>query len=161
GETRLFHDLWWGKAEPIYVTALPRHENNEVGQIRHVRFQNILCRSENGAFLAADTPGLIDDIVLENVRIEVDKWSKWPGGLHDRRPMLGGEHTGIQQHPTAGVFLENLDNVCLRHVDVAWGKNRPDYFQHALEAHGCRGLELENFRGEAAHPDRHEPRLME
>ena len=159
-ETRLFHDLWWGKAEPIYVTAIPRHEGQTVGKIRHIRFQNILCRAENGVFIAANAPGFIEDVVLDNVRIEVDKWSKWPGGVHDRRPMLGGEHTGIVEHPTSAVYMENAEQVRFNNVDIAWGENRPDYFAYALEAHGCKDLNIDSFRGRAAHPDRYDDKLI-
>ena len=52
-ETRLFHDDWWGRAEPIYVTAIPWTDKHKIGHVRHVRFVNILCRSENGALSKA------------------------------------------------------------------------------------------------------------
>ncbi|MCG8451112.1 MAG: glycosyl hydrolase family 28 protein, partial [Pirellulales bacterium] len=160
-ETRLFHDLWWGKAEPIYVTAVPRHEGQTVGSIRNVRFHNLLCRSENGVFISASSPGLIEDLVLDGVRIELNKWSKWPGGKHDLRPMRGGEHTGIVDHPTAGVFLENADGVHLRNTRISWGKNRPDYYRHALEVHACRDLRIDDFHGTSAFPEQYEDRLVD
>ena len=37
---------------------------------------------------------------------------------------------------------------------VAWGKNLPDYFTHALETEDVTGLKLTGFKGEAAHPGR-------
>jgi hypothetical protein len=46
------------------------------------------------------------------------------------------------------------DNVVLRRCRIAWGRNRPDYFTHALEAHDVSGLSYPDFQGEAAHPDR-------
>lgn len=30
--TRLYHPSWWGAAEPIYVTALPRNRSTQVGE---------------------------------------------------------------------------------------------------------------------------------
>jgi hypothetical protein len=36
-----------------------------------------------------------------------------------------------------------------------WGKNRPDYFHHALEYHDVENFELQNFKGAAAHPELH------
>jgi hypothetical protein len=178
-ETRLFEDHWWGKAEPIYVTALHRFQHSPdalpawnptgaVGRVRKVRFSNILCRGENGAFLAGSPDSPLEDIVLDNVRVEVDKWTKWPGGRHDRRPcdVLGSafrdpkDDPGLLAHPTAGVFIEHARDVLLRDVRVAWGTNRPEYFRHALEAHHVEGLELVRFRGEAAHPDRAAAQLI-
>lgn len=146
-ETRLFHDDWWGKAEPIYVTAFPREKGKPIGVIRNVRFSNIVCRGESGAFISGSPASLPEDVVLDNVRIEIDKTSKHQGGLYDRRPGVAG----IIAHPTAGVYLQHAVRPLLRNVEVVWGKNRPAYFGHALEAHGVAGLRVENFAGEAAH----------
>ena len=35
-ETRLFHEDWWGRAEPIYLTAVPRTAGGRVGAIRQL-----------------------------------------------------------------------------------------------------------------------------
>lgn len=161
-ETRLFDEHWWGKSEPIYVTAIHRTGDSKLGCVRKVRFSNILCRSENGAFLAGSTDSLIEDVVLENVRLEIDKSTKWPGGKHDRRPCdkIGADFRdptkdpGLIEHATAGIFIEHARDVTLRNTKIVWGNKRPDYFKHALEVHNAPGLKLENFVGEAAHPER-------
>jgi hypothetical protein len=33
-----------------------------------------------------------------------------------------------------------------------WGPNRPAYYGRAIEAQRVTGLEVENFKGSAAHP---------
>lgn len=148
-ETRLFNTMWWGRGEPIYISATPWTE--PVGRVRHVRYSNVLARSENGVFVHGWEPGYIEDVVFENVRVELDKWSKLPGGEHDIRPCPG---EGLLQRPTAGFYLKNADDVTLRNCSVVWGGQRPDYFGHALETHGVSNLTTENFRGTAAHPER-------
>ncbi len=158
-ETRIFHDRWWGKGEPIYVVAIPWTEEHGIGRVRNIRFNNILCRSENGVFIYGCDQDRIDGILLENVRVELDKWSKWPGGLHDLRP--SPYKPEIYEHPTAGFFLKNARNVTLRNCEVAWGENIPDYFRHALESHNVENLKLENFKGESAHPDLYEAMLID
>ncbi|MFW5840852.1 MAG: glycoside hydrolase family 28 protein, partial [Planctomycetota bacterium] len=87
-ETRYFSPNWWGRAEPIYVTAIHRAPGTKLGKVRNVRFSNCLCRSENGVFIAGSEDSPIQDLTLDNVRVEIDKWSKWPGGIHDRRPCM-------------------------------------------------------------------------
>ncbi len=139
-ETRLFSPHWWGRAEPIYVTALPRNEATRVGRVRHVRFSDILCRSENGIFVAGCESSPIEDLVLDNVRVEIDKWTKWEGGRHDRRPVLGGEHTGLSEAPTDGVFIEHAAGVRLGGVDVAWGAHRQPYWGETLRTRSVTGL---------------------
>lgn len=151
-ETRLFHEDWWGMAEPIYITAIPWTAQHGIGHVRHIRFSNILCRSENGVFIKGWDKSLIDDILLENVRVELDKWSKWPGGRQDIRPCPGG---GLLDHPTSGFYIENAQNVTLRNCEVVWGKNLPEYFRHALDYRNVDNLALENFKGQAAFPEKY------
>jgi len=150
-ETRIFHERWWGRGEPIYITAIPWDEKRAIGHVRNVRFSNILARSENGAFVYGWEPGLVENIQLDNVRIEIDRWSKWPGGRQDIRPCPG---EGLPEMPTNGFFFKNVTGVSLRDCEVVWGRNRPNYFHHALETRVVEGLSVDNFKGQAAHPDR-------
>jgi hypothetical protein len=96
---------------------------------------------------------------MENVRVELDRWSSHPGGEHDIRPYPqdpggpGPVGDGVYKHPTAEFYLKNARNVTLRNCQVVW-QSRPDYFRHAIESHGVENLKLEGFQGEAAQPDR-------
>ncbi len=157
-ETRHFAPNWWGRAEPIYCTAIRRAEGTKLGRVRNVRFRNILCRSENGAFLVGSDDSPLENVLLEGVRIEIDKESKWPGGVQDRRPCMSPDtdfgidpdkDAGLVEHPTAGVYAEHAGNVTLRNVEVAWGGKVQDYWGHALEAHHCPDLALDGFQGRA------------
>lgn len=151
-ETRIFDTHWWGRGEPIYVSAFPWHD--KVGTIRNIRFVNVVARSENGAYIAGFEPGLIDGILLENVRIQLAKWSRWPGGHYDRRPFLQGE--AIYEHPTSGIHVDTASNVTIRNCEVAWGENPPAYFRHALEAVNAENLVIDNLTGQSAHPASHD-----
>jgi len=157
-ETRIFHERWWGRGEPIYITAIPWTAKHNIGHVRRIRFNNILCRSENGVFVYGWTPGLIEELLFENVRLEVEKWSRWPGGRQDIRPSPGD---GLIEMPTHGFFLKNVKDVTLRNCQVIWGVNPPDYYQYALATQNVDGLVLENFKGESAHPKRFPAILQE
>ncbi len=120
-ETRRFDERWWGAGEPIYVKALPWEEGEKVGRVRHVRFKNIRARSESGVLVWGEEPDRIEDIVFENVHVGVDKWTKYPGGKLDLRPMPGKENgyfTSMIARPTTGILLHNAGGVTLRKVDV-------------------------------------------
>ena len=52
-----------------------------------------------------------------------------------------------------GFQIRRADNVELRQCKVAWGKHRPDYFTHAVEANDTTGVKIIAFSGESAHPD--------
>lgn len=148
-ETRIFHERWWGRGEPVYLNSTPWRNKDGSGRIRHVRISNVLARSENGAMIYAEHPGFIDDVVLENIRIELNKTSKWSGARQDLRPR---EEEGLLEMPTNGFTLHNAHNVTLRNCEVVWGENRPEYYHKALSAEGAEGLEVVGFKGEDAHP---------
>jgi hypothetical protein len=162
-ETRLFGGKWWGAAEPIYVTALPRAPGARVGAIRHVRFRNLLCRGENGAYIRGCAASRPDDILLDHVRLEIAKTTRHEGGFHDPRPCdrasLGddepaGEMTEWGQRVrgrTTGLWVQTAGRVTARDCEVAWGAERPAYFGEALEARDVSDLRLERFVGPPAH----------
>lgn len=150
-ETRHFEGSWWGAAEPIYVTAFHRGAGSRLGKVRNILFSNILCRGENGLYLSGCEDSLLDEIVLDRVRVEVDRWSRWDGGFYDRRPC---DIEGIVRGRTAGIYCANAGRIAVRDCSVAWGGNVQEYFGSALEASTVGDLALDRFRGRAAHPDR-------
>lgn len=152
-ETRLFHEAWWGRSEPIYICAMPWTPDVQMGKVRGVRFSNILCKGENGVFVYGWQQDTLQDIVFENVRVELNKWTKIPAGLQDLRPFEGGE--AMPEYPTSGFLIRNAVGVTLRNCEVVWGENCPEAYHHALEAIQVEGLHLENFKGESAHPERY------
>ena len=90
--------------------------------------------------------------------MEVSKFTRHRGGLHDRRPCIA---QGIVEHRTAGFFIQHARDVALRNCRVLWGEDPPDYFGHALEALNVEGLKLVDFQGGAAHPERDKPTLVD
>ena len=98
--------------------------------------------------IAAVAPGLIDGILLEQVKITLGRSSDQVGGLFDRRPFSGTPD--LYPHPVSGFYLENAAGVVVRDCEVAWADPRPDYFAHALEAVDCPGLTVSNLVGGAA-----------
>jgi hypothetical protein len=152
-ETRLFYEGWWGRGEPIYVVALPWTAEHTVGNVRGVRFTNVLARSENGVVVVGTESRNIEELLFENVRVELDRWSRWPGGRLDLRPNPGEP---MPESPTNGFLLKNARDVTVRNCCVVWGKNRAEDFRHALLAESVEGLTLEGFRGTSAQPDQYE-----
>ena len=105
-DCRLWSDVWWGKAEPIYVTSYPRANGNHkdanwrfpkgqiegrCGEVSRIFFNNITALSENGCFVGGDVPGKVKDIYFNNVRV---KMISHPSPLtshllFDKRPCKG------------------------------------------------------------------------
>jgi polygalacturonase len=164
--TQLHSAWWWGKAEPICITHMPRDPETKLGKVSNITFSNITCNSENSVYIHGWNDSPVEDIVLDNVKVTIDKKTQWAGGWYDPRPgavFKAGEQKptspaeelslskGLYKHKTVGIYCENASNLTLRDVQVKWGENRPEYFGSALETHNVQGLVLDNFKGAAAH----------
>lgn len=88
--TRRFAPAFWGAAEPLYLTVLPRNRNSPPGLLRNIRFHHIRCQGENGLVAFSDPPGRIQDIHLDNVHLAIERSTPWPAGLLDLRPFQDG-----------------------------------------------------------------------
>ena len=100
-ESLLWSDVWWGKAEPIYVTSYPRATANHkdanwrfpkgavegaCGEVSGIYFKNIICDAANGVFVGGDVPGKVRDIHFDGVELRMaDKRSE----VYDLRPRKG------------------------------------------------------------------------
>ena len=167
-ESHLFSDVWWGKAEPIYVTAYRRASGNNkdanwrfpkgategrVGEVKNIYFSNIKCTSENGVYVSAETSDKISNIVFDNVDVFIDKTTAVDGGVYDRRPCAAD---GFIKGSTSGFYFDEAGNISIRNCSVQWGKNRPGYFTHAIESNHVSNLDITGFAGLAAFPEKQE-----
>ena len=55
----------------------------------------------------------------------------------------------------------NASNVTLRNCQVVWGANPPEAYRYALESICVENLNLENFQGSAAHPEKYPAKHIE
>ena len=148
---RYFSAPWWGRGEGISFTALPRAPGTKLGVLQNVRVIDVTGRAENSVRIDAAAKGAIRDIRLENVALTVDRWTTYAGAVWDNRPTTAV--TALESHDTPGIAIRRAVNVLLQNCRVAWGRRRPDYFMHALEAEGAINLRYPGFVGEAARPD--------
>lgn len=150
--SRYHSDPWWGRGEAISFTALPRAPGAKVGRIHQVKVQNVTGRAENSVRISGSVQSRIQNVDFENVKVTLDRWTKYRGGVWDNRPTTA--QAGIEEHGNPGIHVRYADQVALRQCGVAWGEKRPDYFTYALEAHDVTELTYPDFTGESAHPER-------
>lgn len=143
-ETQLYSSGWWGSAEPIFVRAAAWHDR--VGTIRHVRFRNIVARGESGVLIWAEHPGLIQDIHLDGIRLELGRTTRWPM-RRDLRPAATGG--GPHDCTAPAVHIERAADVRLRDVDIHWSDKDMGDYGSALVAEDAPGLVLNGIRGAA------------
>ena len=161
-QTAFFSDVWWGKAEPIYITAYRRakidHKDanwrfpkgateGQVGQVRNIAFSNIKCTGENGVYVSAESPDKISDIFFEQIDLFIHKTTSHPGGVYDRRP---AEVEGMVTGSTSGFYFDQATDITIRNCSVKWGESKPDYFSHVLESYKVSNLNVYHLDGQAA-----------
>lgn len=151
-ETRLYGKNWWGRAEPIYVVAIPWTPEERIGSIKRVIFSNILCRSENGVFVYGWDSNRIQALTLDTVIVEIDSWSGLEGGQMDLRPYPGEncEDNLLRDKPVDGFFIKNATDVSLQNCSVRWKGLPMPWYREALRTEEVAGLRVGNFAGQRA-----------
>nr|WP_319397474.1 glycosyl hydrolase family 28 protein [uncultured Carboxylicivirga sp.] len=136
-ESQFFSDVWWGKSEPLYVTAYRRANINhkdaswrfpkgategKVGEVKNIVFRNIVCRSENGVYVSAESKDKIQNILFDGVVVNLNRTTDYEGGVYDRRPC---QMEGMVKAKTSGFYIDNATNVEVRNCDVKIGSQAP------------------------------------
>jgi len=158
-ETQFQPHKWWGAAEPIHISHWPRTKDTNLGHVRNIRFSNILCRSENGVYIHGWETRPVEDIILDNVRVEVGRFTDQPGGFYDARP--DGLFRGVYSSTLAGIHCEYAKNLTLRNTQVVWSDRLTDDYGPALESRHVEDLRLDHFTGPSAHPGKSPDRIVE
>ena len=150
--SRYYSNPWWGRGEAISFTSIPRNPGSKIGIIHDIQVQNVQGLSENSVRINGTKESRIYNVSFNKVDMTLNRSTSFAGGLFDNRPTKAYE--GIEAHGNPGYYIRFADNVNLTGCSIQWGKNIPDYFTHAIEAHDVTGFVVENFKGEAAHPGR-------
>ncbi len=150
--SRYYSDPWWGRGEAISLTAIPRSATNTLGTLRDIQIENVRGLAENSIRINGTTNSRIQNVTLENVRVKLDRWTRYPGGRFDNRPTKVLD--SIETNTTPGISIRCADNVTLKNCAITWGRQVPEYFTDALEAESVTRLRLSGFKGKAAHPGR-------
>jgi len=150
--TRLFTGQWWGKAEPIAVTAMvsPRNAGNP-GGIRGVRFHDIRIDGEAGILIYAERPGMIEDLEFDAVHEQVHKGPVQAsyGGNFDLRGETRPE-LAIIGHDIPALFAHGVWGLAVHDLKVVWDEGLPKFFTHAVQIEDSKDIELRNVQGKAA-----------
>ncbi len=122
-ETRLFAPVWWGAAEAISVTAVPRTAGAKIGRLRGVRFQQIRARGEGGVFVSGSPESVIEDVAFHDVDIALVRTTAETAGRIDLRPSAGAEPPAVG--PLTGFQIRHARDITLRDCSVRWSRPKP------------------------------------
>lgn len=133
-ETRLFSGHWWGKGEPIHVSAVKDSRDGDAGSIKNVRFVNVSASAETGIVVYGSAESVIQDLLFDNVTLTIGrgKYSDTYGGNFDLRPAYPVDHA-LFKHDIPGFFAQDVKGLSIQHFQLRWKQNLPAYFTNGLE----------------------------
>lgn len=150
--TRLLTGHWWGKAEPVHVSAVLWAPGvTKPGRIRNVTFARLRVEGEHGMILWGSPDSVIEDVILDDVRVRVrrgpnsDTW----GGNVDMR-LTRDPKLALFKRDLPALLALHTERLAVRNLVVEWADDVPSYFTHAIEAESFRELVVDGFRGRQA-----------
>jgi hypothetical protein len=148
-ETRLFTGCWWGKGEPIHISAMPQNGTVKVGKINDVQFSDInINHTEAGILLfGMDDKSSIDNIQMNNVTITLGagKQSNNFGGNIDLRP-TNDYTTSLYKYDIPALYAHNIKGLTLKNVAVHWKEDRPDFFGEEIRCENIDRLHVDHLK---------------
>ncbi|MDQ2752140.1 MAG: hypothetical protein M3R72_03860, partial [Bacteroidota bacterium] len=132
--TKLRTGDWWGNGEPIHISAIRGKDSVKLGSIKHVMFNNIICKGENQILLFGTPESVIEDVSFQNIRFELtdSKLNDVAGGNIDLRGVSGIKN-GLFKSDIAGIQMQYVKDVRMQDVVLTWSNTRMPYFTHGLQ----------------------------
>ncbi len=157
-ETRLIDGPWWGAGEPITISvAIWDYASWKapvtLGEVRRVRFSNVIANSESPVILYSTEPDRIADVSFRDLTLTMKSGPLTAlfGGNIDLQP-TDPRSLGLTRHDLSAVFAHNVANLSFTGIQIHWDGNFPAFYQHAIQADGFKGLVVDGFQGEASSP---------
>ena len=150
-ETKLRTGDWWGNGEPIHISAIRGKEKVQLGKIRNIKFNDIICKGENGMLLYGTDESVIEDVSFNGISFELtdSKLNDVAGGNIDLRGVIGGKNE-IFESDIPGLLIEHAKNISINDFKLTWTNTRSQFFTHGIEAKNFSNLHINNFTGDAS-----------
>lgn len=109
---RGFAPRWWGKGEPIFISATPRAVPSapRPGIIRNVTFDHMDMTSESCVFIAGEKDALIEDVSIDALRLTQCAQGTQQPALFDEQPSA----RGVYEHEVPAVYVRSARNVSVK-----------------------------------------------
>jgi len=150
-DTRFHTGHWWGKGEPIHVSAIPYPGRKPTGQITGVRFSNIQAKAETGIVVIGSAESPVRDLWFDRIglRIVDGPLSRAYGGNFDLRPTAKRDDS-IFAHEIPGLYCRQVIGLRVRGFTLEWGKGLSDYFSAGIQCEDFQDVAIDGFEGRQA-----------
>ncbi|NMN00949.1 glycoside hydrolase [Bifidobacterium sp. DSM 109958] len=100
---------WWGKGEPIFVSATPRARPTvpRPGVIRNVTFDHIAMTCESCVFIAGEEDAVIENVRVSDLDLTMRAQGTQPARWFDEQPSA----RGLYEHEIPAVYVRHADDV--------------------------------------------------
>ncbi len=142
-ETEFQPHKWWGAGEPIQVTNFPRTPETKLGHVKNIRFANIIARGQNGIIIQGWPGNPIDDITLDNVKLDLIPAKPTEGGFEDFRPQ--GIFKGVFQSKLPGLYIRETHNCAIRNSRIDWSAPGNEEYGLPIDQDQSENLQLQNI----------------
>ena len=147
-ETRLHTGHWWGHGEPIHVSAAPAYEGVKSGEIKNVRFSEIVAKSESGIVVWGLEESRIQNLSFDHIRLQIlpSPLTATYGGNFDLRPTLS-KALAIFTHDIPGIYCRYVQGLKIQDFDLSWVDPLADYLSHGIECEYFEDVTIDGFKG--------------
>lgn len=148
-DTRLMTGHWWGKAEPIHISAVERDPTSDhLGRIKDICFSNIVAECQGGVVIYGCLQSVVQNIKFDNVKIHVKNGplQESYGGNFDLRANRDIP-TALFAHDIPAFYGRYIDGVNIHGLEVKWDKNLPSFFTSAIQLEDAKNIIIDAFRG--------------
>jgi len=148
---RLHSGHWWGKGEPIHISAIQDTKDGNPGTINNIQFNNILASSETGILISGTEKSMINNISLNNIRLEIKKgkYTETYGGNFDLRPAWPSDKQ-IFEHNIPGLYAGYVKDLSVSGFELKWGEGLPPFFTNGVVVENFSGFIMKDSRVEQA-----------
>lgn len=122
--TKNVSECWWGFAEPINIASINRKDEIPSGKIKGLSITNVRCKGEGSIYIAGKESAPIEDLTLNNIRLELEKTTKYPIKGYDFRPCCGPD---FQEGKINGIYVKNAKNVKAENLEVTVHDNMKEW----------------------------------
>lgn len=160
-KTRHYTGHWWGRAEPIHISALPSNyydnrqaKARQLGVIENITFRNISAEAESGILIHGCEQSIPTNLTFDNMQIKMvsGPYTEAVGGNFDLRHTTGFKQA-LFEHDIPAFYCNTANELKVRNFEVMWGENCPDFFSSAVVCENVTNMVIDGFSGRQCHPE--------
>jgi polygalacturonase len=146
---RIHSGHWWGKGEPIHISAIQDTKNGKPGTINNIQFSDITATSETGIVIFGIDKSVIENVSLKNIKLTINKgkYSESYGGNIDLRPAYPLEYA-IFEHDIPGLYAQYINHLTVSGFELNWGTGLPSFFTNGVEISHFSDVLLEGIKAD-------------